>query len=120
MRIKRPPPQLPQAYQAPTSRGPSSLGSRQAEYASRLRQAQTWKTRKDGKARGINDPELVTEFDEAMDEAYDRLLGRRKRQEQQHQQQQHEPEQQAEAAPELPKGRELPAAFRFTPMRLKG
>ena len=76
----------PMQYTAPTHGGPTQLGARQAALLDRLRQAraaqgQAGKAYGKGKngGRGVHASELVTDFEGAMDEAYDRLLGRRGR-----------------------------------------
>lgn len=121
MRIKRPPPPpQPPASQPPSYTGPRTLGAQQAAYLERLRRARQWQ-QKSGKvagkrkSTGMDASELVTEFDQAMDEAYDRILGRQGRH---HQGQDADDDQ----PPEPPKAgaRELPAAFRVVQARLKG
>ena len=122
MRIKRPPPQPPPAYQPPSYTGPRTLGAQQAAYLERLRRAREWQQKRGGaagkrKGTGIHASELVTEFDQAMDEAYDRILGRQGRNggdRDRDQDRDEEPEPQKQGA------RELPAAFRVMPVRLKG
>lgn len=85
VRNRPPPPPMPQTQEAPKLNGPAGLGARQSDIINRLRRLQsgalggTTKGKRTSKGRGINDAECVTEFDEAMDEAYDKILGRHKR-----------------------------------------
>ena len=122
MRVKHPPmpPQMPPQQQ---TRGPATNGSRQAQqldYLKRFRALQQGSAAgkrggKGAKRSGSDEPMLLTDLDEVLDEAYERLLGQRKR----HQGRHDEEEANGEEG-ETPEANKKFATFRVQPKRLRG
>ena len=125
MRVKHPPmpPQMPPQQQG---KSPATNGSRQAQqldYLKRFRALQQGGksgTAKNGgkgaKRYGSDEPMLLTDLDEVLDEAYERLLGQRKR----HQGRHDEEEANGGEDEGSPTGDKKFAAFRVNPRRLRG